>query len=123
VTARWSREGDDLATVCEACGTAFPKSRKVKECARYGGARGPNLIEKLELDLSDRSGAAEDLVGGAMQFAAAAWLRRERGVAWSTAFLDEPFGSLDEAHRRGLASPRRPSCRARASIHVSHNLA
>jgi DNA repair exonuclease SbcCD ATPase subunit len=62
------------------------------------------MIDKLELVLSDQSGAADDLVGVALQLSASAWLRAERGSAWSTVLIDEPFGQLDAAHRRALSA-------------------
>lgn len=103
VQVRWSREGQGLAKVCEACGHPFPTSAKVKACERCLTARGPNLENKLDIVLSDRSGAAEDLAGCAVQLAASRWLRNERGTRWSMAMLDEPFGALDATHRRGLS--------------------
>lgn len=59
--------------------------------------------DRLMLELSDRSGAAEDLAGVALQLSAAAYVRSERGVPWATAFIDEPFGALDEANRRAFS--------------------
>jgi hypothetical protein len=102
VAVRWSREGQGLARACEACGAPFPASAKVKVCTRCKAGRGPNLINRLEVELSDRSGAAEDLGGAAIQLAASAWLRAERGSAWEVAMLDEPFGALDSTHRRAF---------------------
>lgn len=100
----WAREAaTGLATSCDSCGAAFPSSQRVKECA-CGAKRGPKLTEKLDVEMSDRSGAAEDLAGMAFHLAAAAWLRRERGAAWSVALIDEPFGSLDEANRTALST-------------------
>lgn len=104
VEARWSREGKDIASACDACGHPFPKSAKVKSCERCGAARGNKLENKLDIVLSDRSGAAEDLAGGFLQLAASRWLREERGTRWSMAMLDEPFGALDAAHRKGFGS-------------------
>lgn len=102
VTMRWAREGAGLATTCEACGAAFPASAKVKRCG-CGAERGPKMVERLDVDLSDRSGAADDLVGAALQLSAAAWLRRERGASWSVALIDEPFASLDATNRKAFA--------------------
>jgi DNA repair exonuclease SbcCD ATPase subunit len=65
-------------------------------------ARGPKLDEKLDFALSDRSGAAEDLAGFHLQVATAAWLYGRRGVPWRVIAVDEPFGALDEAHRRSM---------------------
>lgn len=104
VGLRWSREGGGPASHCADCGTPFPKSARVKECERCGAARGPKLVHKLETVLSDRSGAAEDLAAFALQMSASAWLRRERGIAWSTLLLDEPTGQLDVAMRRALTA-------------------
>lgn len=104
VKMEWSREGDDHAKTCEQCGAPFPKSARVKVCTRCGSERGKNIINKLEVRLSNWSGAATDLGGGAIQLAASAWLRRKRGSPWSTAILDEPFGSLDTAKRRAFAA-------------------
>lgn len=104
IEAKWSREGKGLASACEACGNPFPASAKVKHCERCGTARGPKLENKLDIVLSDWSGAAEDLAGAGIQLAASRWLREERGTTWSSALLDEPFGALDAAHRRGFAA-------------------
>lgn len=101
---QWGREGVGLSAWCGECGAPFPASARVKTCERCKADRGPKVVERLDIELSDRSGAAEDLAGAALQLSAAAWLRRERGVSWSVAFLDEPFGSLDEANRKGFAA-------------------
>jgi DNA repair exonuclease SbcCD ATPase subunit len=103
VVVRWSHEGQGLATTCEACGAPFPSSTKVRECAKCGATRGAKMIDRLEVVLSDRSGAADDLAGAAIQLAAGAWLRKQRNAAWSVALIDEPFGALDEANRGAFA--------------------
>jgi DNA repair exonuclease SbcCD ATPase subunit len=100
----WSREGAGPAKVCDSCGQPFPASRQVKECSRCKTPRGQLLVNKLDLILSEQSGAAEDLIGAAIQLAASAWLRRRRGSVWSTALLDEPAGQLDETHRAAFAA-------------------
>ena len=102
IAVQWSREGNGLARVCDACGNPFPASTRVKVCTRCNAGRGPLLINKLDFDLSDRSGAAEDLAGIALQLSASAWLRTERGSLWETAILDEPFGALDSWNRKSL---------------------
>ncbi len=101
---RWAREGEGLATQCGECGYPFPKSQKVKSCERCQASRGPKLVEKLTVELSDRSGAAEDLGGMAVLLGASAWLRHKRGAAWSSVFLDEPLGALDLANRKAFGS-------------------
>lgn len=102
IAVQWSREGTGLAKACDACGNPFPSSAKVKTCPRCSAVRGPQLINKLEFALSDRSGAAEDLSGIALQLSAAAWLRNERGSLWETALLDEPFSQCDKTNRMAL---------------------
>lgn len=104
LAARWQREGGGMADNCDACGTPFGRSLKVKVCPRCGEARGPKMVNKLELVLSNVSGAAEDLGGGAFQLSASAWLRNARGCGWSVALIDEPFGALDEANRDAFAT-------------------
>ncbi len=104
VEVRWSREGSGPASACDSCGHPFPSSVKVKNCERCGAVRGPKLENKLEIVLSRQSGAAEDLAGAGVQLAASRWLREARGTSWSTALLDEPFGALDAAHRKGFAA-------------------
>jgi DNA repair exonuclease SbcCD ATPase subunit len=99
----WSREGDGMASACGACGQGLPASQKVRECPRCGAARGPKLVNKLDFEVSDRSGGAEDLAGGVLQLAASAWLREDRGSQWATAMIDEPFGQMDAANRRDFA--------------------
>lgn len=104
VEVRWSREGSGLAKACDACGHPFPASARAKECERCQTARGPNLVNKLDILLTDQSGAAEDLAGAALQLAAARWLRSDRGSDWGVAMIDEAFGALDPANRRAFAS-------------------
>ena len=62
------------------------------------------MVHRLDIELSDRSGAAEDLAGAAFQLSASAWLRSERNSAWSVALLDEPFSQLDAGNRRAFAT-------------------
>jgi DNA repair exonuclease SbcCD ATPase subunit len=102
VKVLWEHEGKDLARTCPTCGSSFPESARVKECERCGAARGRNVINRLEFEFSDRSAAAEDLAGVAIQLAASAWLRRARGSALSIAVLDEPMAHCDKANRRAL---------------------
>lgn len=100
VALRWSREGKDPATACAECGSPFPPSARVKTCERCGAERGLKLVHRLDVVLSDRSGAAEDLASFHLQVAAAAWRRRDLGAAWGALLLDEPTGQLDLALRR-----------------------
>ncbi len=102
VDVSWAREGRGLATHCDACGAAHPKSQKVKTCAICGAERGPKLVEKLDIVPSDRSGAADDICGLAFQLAASSWLRTKRGASWSSTCIDEPFAALDAANSRAL---------------------
>jgi DNA repair exonuclease SbcCD ATPase subunit len=101
---QWAREADKLARSCDGCGAAFPDSQKVKACARCGMARGQHLVNKMDILLSEQSGAAEDLTGAAFQLAAAHWLRRDRLSEWAVALIDEPFGQLDAVHRRAFST-------------------
>ena len=128
VRVRWGREGGGLASHCQACGQPFPTSQKVKECAVCGAARGPKIIEKLELELSCASdGAAEDIAGLAMQLSAASWLRARRQAAWSSVFIDEPFAAADSRIGMLLASRLRALLGGRYSFRqafvISHNAA
>lgn len=105
VSLRWGTESStELAGHCGGCGASLPASKRVKSCPRCGATRGAKLDEKLDFVLSDRSGAAEDLAGFHLQIAAAAWLYGRRGVPWRVIAVDEPFGALDEAHRRSMGS-------------------
>lgn len=104
VEIQWAREGSQIAKTCDSCGKPFPTSARIKTCDRCGAARGPNYVNKLEVVLSDRSGAAEDLAGATIQLAASNWLRSDRDSQWSTAFIDEPFGQLDASNRRVFAA-------------------
>lgn len=103
VALSWEREGGKLAGSCEGCGRAY-RGQRDKSCPDCGRQRGKQLIEQLEPVLSNRSGAADDVAGLALQLAAAAWLRAKRQSEWGVLLVDEPFGSLDEAHRGALAS-------------------
>jgi DNA repair exonuclease SbcCD ATPase subunit len=102
VRVLWSRETAGLAAACGACGAAYPASRRVRECPRCGAERGPQLTNKLELEPSDRSGAADDLAGFAFQVGASAWLREDRLAGWGVAMLDEPVAQLDGANRKAF---------------------
>ncbi len=104
VRLAWGRETQQLEVTCPACGQAFPKSARVKECQRCGEARGLKSDERFHVERSSTSGAADDLAGLALQLSAASWLRRARGCPWGVLVLDEPFGALDPHHRRALAA-------------------
>lgn len=105
VQVAWARESArELATHCDSCGSAHPKSQKVKTCGICGAVRGPKLVEKLDIQPSDRSGAADDICGLAFQLAASSWLRNKRSASWSSACIDEPFGALDVANSRALGT-------------------
>lgn len=100
----WGREGAGPAKSCAECGAPFPASRREKRCARCGAERGNNVINRLDVDLTDRSGAAEDLAGAALQLSASAWLRSDRGSDWAVALIDEPTSALDAANRKAFSS-------------------
>jgi DNA repair exonuclease SbcCD ATPase subunit len=99
----YGRELQDIAAVCP-CGRAFPRSAAIKACEQCGAPRGKKRDEKLYINLSTVSGAAEDLAGIAIQLAAARWRRAARGSRWSVVALDEPFGAMDAYNRRALAA-------------------
>jgi DNA repair exonuclease SbcCD ATPase subunit len=104
VSVNWSRESKGLAKVCGECGTAFPTSQRVKVCGVCNAERGPNVTQKLNIELSNRSGAAETLAGIALGISTAKWIKSHRGSRWSSVFIDEPFGMLDEYHRQSLCA-------------------
>lgn len=119
----WGREGKGPADACDACGRPLPASAKVRACPSCGEARGPKVVQRLDVLPTSTSGGALDLAGVAFQLAASAWLRRQRGCAWGTALIDEPFGALDAANRRALANhlaAMLPRYGFRQSIVVSH---
>lgn len=102
VKVSWEQATKGLAKVCGSCGTAFPTSQRVRSCVACGAARGPNVQRKLNIEPTNRSGAAEDLAGVALGIAAGQWLRAQRGARWSAVFIDEPFGALDQHNRQAL---------------------
>lgn len=104
IDIRWEREGSKLAASCEMCGAAFVASNKVKECEECGTERGQHLVQKLEFLLSDRSDAADDFAGIAMQLAAGSWLLSSKDSPWGTAMIDEPFAAMDKTNRRAAAN-------------------
>jgi hypothetical protein len=101
VQLRWEREGKKLSRACAECGRPFPDSARIKAC-ECGVARGPQMVQQLDVVMSDRSGGAEDLAGLALQLAASRWLRGERASPWASAVLDEVTGQLDATHHRAL---------------------
>ena len=104
VKVRWSKDGKGLAKQCDNCGDTFPASTTVRECRTCKAERGRHTIDKLTIELSDRSGGAEDLGGLALQLSAAAWLRAKRGSNFDVVYLDEVAGSLDSANRKALGT-------------------
>lgn len=124
MAVEWERDGKGLADDCSSCGAAFPSSAKVKKCASCGEARGGKRVQRLDVELSSRSGAAEDLAGLALSLSAGAWLRGDRGSPWSAVFLDEPWSQLDKAHRR-IASQHVPALLAASHVRqafvISHD--
>jgi DNA repair exonuclease SbcCD ATPase subunit len=98
IDVTWSRTGQGVATHCESCGSPFPTSKKIKVCSHCKTARGPKIIDELDITPSDRSGAADDIAGLEFQLSAAKWLRTDRGSDWSVVFIDEPFGALDKTN-------------------------
>lgn len=100
----WEHEGKDYASACDDCGTAFPKSAKVKACERCGAARGMNVVRRLDVVRSAQSDGADDLCGVSLQLAAGSWLLSTRESPWATALLDEPLAAVDKSNRKALAS-------------------
>lgn len=102
ISVLWSREGQGLASSCDACGSPFPSSVRVKQCVRCGADRGPKIVNRLEIEPSSRSGGLDDLAGIYFQLAASSWLRQARGCQWASAVIDEPTGALDRAAQRAV---------------------
>jgi DNA repair exonuclease SbcCD ATPase subunit len=120
----WERATKDPAEQCDACGAAFPRSARVKACESCQEPRGVKRTRRLDVELSARSGAAEDLAGLALSLAAGTWLRGERGSAFGVALLDEVGSQLDKSHRRMMAQhlPRMLSAaRVDQAFVVSHS--
>lgn len=120
VSLSWRREGAEPARSCEVCGRAFGRGRSEKACGDCGAPRGKAVQDRLDVSLSDRSGAAEDLAGLALQLSAAAMLRSRRGSPWSTLVLDEPFGALDERHREAASRLIAAEGEGRQALIVAH---
>jgi hypothetical protein len=70
VKVSWARDGKGLATHCDACGAAFPKSQAAKVCAICNAARGPKVVEKLTTSQASRSSSVP-----ARGYAMSAWQR------------------------------------------------
>ncbi|TXH13711.1 MAG: hypothetical protein E6R03_10785 [Hyphomicrobiaceae bacterium] len=103
IQVKWTTELDSLSSQCYSCGRDFPKG-KIMECPSCGKERRNKVSDKLTFDLSDRSGAAEDLAGIAFQIAASQYLKDQRGSMFGSLMLDEPFGHLDEHNRNSLVT-------------------
>lgn len=98
VAVSWERETKEPAAHCRRCGSLFPKSRRAKECQQCGAERGSKVERKVDIQLSNVSGGAEDLAGFALQMAAFSYLKRARSAGWGVLVVDEPFGSLDQTN-------------------------
>lgn len=103
VSLEWGKETKRLEPDCPSCGFTHPGTSKVPSCVRCGTPRERARTQGLEVVLSDRSGAAEDLAGLALSLAAGAVLRARRGSRWPLVMVDEPFSALDEAHSEILS--------------------
>lgn len=101
LSIEYGRELQEIATVCQ-CGAAFPRSAAVKKCDKCGAVRGRKREDKMRVELSSTSGAAEDLAGVALQMAAAQWRRVALDVPWSVVALDEPLAACDAHNRRSM---------------------
>ena len=122
---QWEREGRDPADACEACGAAFPRSAKVKACESCQEPRGLKRVRRLDVELSARSGAAEDLAGLALSLSAGSWLRGERGSSFGLLLGDELSAQLDKSHRRMMSAhlPRMlRAARVEQALLVSHDV-
>jgi len=105
VSLSWGRETKELAVRCSGCGSPFPASTRVRQCARCGATRGPKVSNRVRFRLSHQSdGAAADLGGLALRTAAFRWLRARRSARWSVAALDEPLAQMDRAHRASVSA-------------------
>lgn len=128
VRVSWAKPGADLSSDCEACGFSYGTKQRAKECPQCGASRGPNMIQRLEVEVSEQTtGAALDLAGIFFQLAASAWLRASRESSWGVALLDEPFGQLDGFNRQALANKLSGSilneCGFSQSFTVAHHKA
>jgi DNA repair exonuclease SbcCD ATPase subunit len=101
---KWGRETNGLAKACDECGQPFPKTTTIRKCAQCGAERGPEISPKLDIELSNSSGGAYDLVGGSFQLSASKWLRNNRLSGWDVGLIDEPFGALDASNRKAFAN-------------------
>lgn len=103
IAVKWETELDSLSKVCYSCGYEYPKT-KLKICPVCSKERQNKISDKLTFDISDRSGAAEDLAGMAFQVAASQYLKERKGSMFSSLMLDEPFGQLDEHNRHSIVT-------------------
>ena len=104
VAITWAREGSGLADACPGCGAGYPASRKVRHCGKCGAPRGAKVVEKLDIEPSERSGAADDFGGIAVTLGASRWLRGDRESEWATATIDEATSQMDASLRRAFAA-------------------
>lgn len=104
IRVAWGKETNALSFECPSCGHEYGESQRVKECPKCSEDRPPKMTEKLSFDISDTSGAAEDIAGLSFQIAASQYLNQQRNTTFSTLCLDEPFGHLDAHNRDALAT-------------------
>lgn len=108
---RWAKEAKGFEPICAQCGRVF-QGKGAKPCP-CGKPRQPRLLDRPSLDMSAKSGAADDLVGMAIRLGAASWLRSSRGSTWASCIIDEPFGALDSANRDSVLTALLSSLRGR----------
>jgi DNA repair exonuclease SbcCD ATPase subunit len=103
VRLEWGKETQRLEPACPSCGEVHPAASKVARCRACGVERIRARTDGLEVTLSNRSGAAEDLAGLALSLAVGSLVRARKGSTWPLVMVDEPFSALDEANSENLA--------------------
>lgn len=103
VSLEWGRPTQKREPECPACGHEHPSTSKASRCSGCGAERPFAMTDGLEMNLSDRSGAADDLAGVALSLAAGSVVRSRRASPWELVLVDEPFSACDEANSEALS--------------------
>jgi DNA repair exonuclease SbcCD ATPase subunit len=103
VSLSWGKPTQKRDPECPACEHTHPSTSKAAKCSKCGEERPFLRTEGLEIEVSDRGGAAEDLAGLTISLAAGLVVRNRRSSPWDVVLADEVFAACDVANSEALS--------------------